>query len=238
MRLIQLALIGGILSTACSGASADGSGASGAAGAAAYGNSGSGGTGTGTGGTWGTGGAVGATGGTSYSGGSSAGGSGSIVTACPHDPPTDGVPCRTGLACSYGDDPRASCRTRYDCGASAWVATAGTCADITACSSYAATPYDGRSCADVGANCWTFNDAYNFNVDCMCGTCSGSVCSSTWNCGGVPAPGCPRVIPNLGQPCGSTTPAECVYGVCPDSTAAVCQGGVWTWTSLCPVAAK
>src|SRR6185503_14652644 len=108
MRLIELALIAGVLSTACSGASADGSGASGAAGAAAYGNSSSGGTVSGSGGAGATGGVVGATGGTSYSGGSSAGGWGSIVTVCPHDPPTDGVPCRTGLACTYGSDPRAS----------------------------------------------------------------------------------------------------------------------------------
>lgn len=243
MRLGELAWIGGLLLTACSSASSGGSGASGAAGTS--GDSGSSGV-VATGGRWGAGawGGGGASGGGAsagggmHSGGSTAvGGAAPVVAACPHDPPSAGGPCGTGLSCSYGDDPRASCRTRYDCLGAAWVATAGTCASITACGSLAQVPADGATCVDVGANCWTLADAYNYNVACACPACSGAMCSSMWSCGGAPAPGCPRVIPNLGQPCDSTTPAKCVYGVCPDSTAAVCQSGAWTWASMCPIAA-
>jgi hypothetical protein len=231
MRLIELAWIGGLL-TACGSASAD----SGSSGTGADGNSGAGGAvgssgATATGGRWGSGGGPAPTGGTAYWGSGGAGPA--IVTVCPTAPPTDGVPCRSGLACSYGDDPRPSCRTRYDCHDSVWVATSGTCTEITTCSSLPQFPYDGAVCTDTASTCWGLNDAYNFNVECRCGTCYGAICAMTWSCGGVPAPGCPRAIPNLGHSCDSTTPAKCTYGVCPESTTAVCDGGVWTWTSVC-----
>jgi hypothetical protein len=231
MRLIELAWIGGLLMSACGGASGQSdSGAAGGENAGAGGSVGaSGGSNARTGGGWGTGGGPAPTGGTTYSGGS--GGDGpTVVTVCPETPPTDKAPCRSGLSCSYGDDPRPSCRARYDCHDSVWVATAGTCDEITNCNTFPQFPYDGRTCAEAGSSCWAFNDAYNFNVECTCGSCSGTTCTMTWDCGGVPAPGCPRAIPNLGQPCDSTTPAKCIYGLCPQSTVALCQGGVWTWT--------
>src|SRR5262245_52291433 len=72
----------------------------------------------GTGDAGGMGGATPSGGGDSGSGGD---GGGTSPTGCPATLPAFGGPCAGELLCSYGDAPRAQCRSRASCTLGAWV---------------------------------------------------------------------------------------------------------------------
>jgi hypothetical protein len=151
---------------------------------------------------------------------------------CPTDAPEGGSPCTAeGLACTYGSDPRPSCRMSATCTAGTWLVLAVKCAGL---------PGPGeQGCPmtkDVNGDCMSDGLLCDMGggAICACGMCAGGgPCSVTphWACAGAPPNPelCPPVLPNLGaHPC-TESEAGCIYGVCGTIASAgrVCDQGVW-----------
>ena len=142
--------------------------------------------------------------------GGSAGGSG---LDCPGQPPADGTPCtldtnpsQPRADCSYGNDPRPSCRTLAVCFQSEWQVTPpeGGCSDPplpSACPEFA--PDTGDECSDTSLACW-----YGDGTNCECIPCEEGrkypFCVTAdppaWACS-EPQSTCPNPPPQAGAPC-------------------------------------
>jgi hypothetical protein len=216
--------LGLALAAGCGGGSGGGGG--GAAGRDG-GSAGSGGS-AGTGGSPGTGG----------SGGTSSG-------ACPAAPPANGQPCTLDSAssqitahCTWGDDPRPTCRTLAVCDQGKWsVTTPSHCSEPplpAACP--AAPPAPGSDCPDPALGCW-----YDDGKRCWCSECMGGspypncqfIDPPQWACAQPPA-GCPNPLPQAGEAC--STPGLSCGPNC--ELQIVCEGSAWQWRrGECPICA-
>lgn len=192
----------------------------------------------------------GTAGGTATGGGTGTGtGTGAGGTSlCPPAPPADGDSCaprgEPGLDvahCSWGDDPRPSCRTTGLCnGEGQWVITAPAASCQTpplpaACD--ATPPSPGTTCADIDLACW-----YADGPRCWCSACEGGspypICQTIdppeWACASPPA-GCPDTIPHAGASCsdeGLSCGPDCELQV-------LCEDAVWVWKQgECPMCAS
>jgi hypothetical protein len=186
------------------------------------------------------------------SGGSSVGGTaghaGSVVgvggstavadTACPTDPPGTEA-CLPGLSCTYGDDLRAQCRSRFRCVEAVWSSTVAKCADLISCDQVPeGFPKQGDACTTVGEDCTLDNGTFG-KVYCRCDACTGASCTKNWECEGPPT-GCPIVVPNDGQPC-DTNGVSCLYGNCSmaNGLQVDCTNKIWRWSVVaCPAASN
>lgn len=162
-------------------------------------------------------------------------GSGDAIAAangCPLAPPSSTTSCTSGLACTYGTDPRPSCRARYDCASGAWLATAVRCTQIPACTSESPPAVVGTACSTLGHFC-----QYSDNLTCGCVPCPDGSCPGpyVWNCAPAPAAPCPAVPPNLGEACDASAQKTCKYAFCPIApyVVAACRNGAWTWDTSC-----
>lgn len=164
---------------------------------------------------------------------------------CPTTPPADGVAC-TGpegvdvAHCSWGDDPRPSCRTTALCSDESWVVTPpdpALCVASPLPNECGDTPRQvGTTCPDQDLACW-----YGDGQRCWCSPCEGGadlpVCQKIdppqWACA-APPQDCPSQVPQAGQECatpGLSCGPECELEV-------ICEGGVWVWrVGICPMCA-
>jgi len=141
--------------------------------------------------------------------------------ACPCEPPVSGDPCDLGSVlntCTYGTDPRLSCRQQFACVHGQWTETAdGTsklCTPAAECPS--TKPSAGTQCDTVPVEC-----AFPDGSICACG--------GTWMCSEPQtAAGCPALIPNEGTPCSGNV--LCEYDD-PCDPRTQCVDGVWVWLS-------
>ena len=161
-----------------------------------------------------------------------AGGGPDSVTdkSCPLEPPMGDRTCASGLTCSYGNDIRASCRSRAKCDNGTWSFTFFKCIGIEACNNIV----QGAKC-DAAAPCTIQGSIY-----CACTGCTGvGPCSNetVWLCASGPGTaGCPELIPNEGQACQGN--ASCTYGSCAtgEKVTAACNGATWGWKKeTCPL---
>jgi hypothetical protein len=230
---VSLALV------ACYGASEDGG---------SGGGSSNGGT-TSKGGTSSSAGSSGAganTGGGVTAGSSTGGTGGTSSFSCPETAPTSGETCTPPIGeeyarahCSWGDDPRPSCRTTALCTVDSWQVTeADPSCDSgplpAACPSEA--PQAGSVCADSSLGCW-----YDDGTRCWCSECEGGsqypICQTIdppeWACA-QQAPGCPNPPAQAGSAC-SDEGLECGLDCEQQIT---CQDGRWQWSvGDCPICA-
>ncbi len=216
------------------------------------------------GGSTGKGGAGGSTsGGSSSKGGSSsagtsggsgeagapAGGSGGAPTfSCPASPPVDGSECTPPAGsdlflvahCSWGDDPRAICRTMASCNQGLWYVTEPTsppCANDPLPAACPVTPPEQASVCDSAAlQCW-----YQDGTRCSCSDCEGGsaypICQTIdppeWSCITPPA-GCPNPPPQAGEACDQPD-LQC--GLDCELTI-TCAEGAWRYgANECPICA-
>jgi hypothetical protein len=167
--------------------------------------------------------------GSTNAGGTNAGGTGGgPISSCPTNPPSGA--CVSGLACSYGDDLRPLCRTRYDCSNGQWTLTQKACAPVEDCAARdGGIPQVGKACTDVGEDCTLNGGSTTGLIYCRCDSHTNPV-STQWDCVGPPAKPCPQVLPNEGAPC-DTDVGTCNYGSCsmgPGFISAVeCSNHVW-----------
>ncbi len=158
----------------------------------------------------------------------SAGGGVARDVECPMSEPTAGTACTAlELDCSYGDDPRPSCRSRFSCRAMVWdLVQDGSCAADATCPS--SPPPTGSDCLSLNQQC-AYPSQQTF---CTCPPCQGFCPSEVWVCSIPPSAACAAALPNAGTAC--TGSATCTYGSCRlgDATEATCQGGVWDWSPL------
>jgi hypothetical protein len=194
------------------------------------GQSGSSGTG-GTAGTAGTGGSGGTAGSGGIAGSAGAAGSGgSTGSACPPDVPDDQSACtEEGRVCSYGSDPRLSCRTKANCESGTWTVVV-----TPPCTA----PSSPDCPLDPSQTSTDFCDTY---LSIFCTYDAGKLCGCVWS-GGVPVDGgmeeiwacsdpvetgCPDTAPNLGTPCTLSEQTLCAYGIYCDKYSLQCTDGFW-----------
>jgi hypothetical protein len=146
---------------------------------------------------------------------------------CPASAPAPSSPCAPdGLECTYGSDPRLTCRTDARCSAGKWDVSAPPCSIPPTCPT--PPPVDGALCDATGITCASGAES------CLCYACI-IPCSlpAKWHCS-TPLSGCPTTAPNLGSPC-STNGVTCDYGSCLGGWKAMCDAGKWTRVSTpCP----
>ena len=129
--------------------------------------------------------------------------------------------------CSYGTDPRPGCRIHASCRNGLWGVAIPRCAPLSTAACPSAEPTEGTGCQDLTVLC------DYLQTSCFCRCEPGQQCDGRgrrWECYAPPSDGrCPRVTPNLGQPCAPEN-LDCRYGAAGNGTAAhrVCRGGVWT----------
>jgi hypothetical protein len=229
------------------GAGGASSGDGGNAGAAGEASGGAAAGGRGSGGHR-TGGAAGATstGGSQTSGGTANGGGGTTgggtggvivsvdagppaITACGKAPPDIAVACAGAFLCTYGTDPRPSCRVSYQCLNQHFTRTTPGCPPLKSCfTDVMPLPVIGKACNPLGDFC-----TWDTGLTCSCTPCTGTSCSasSTWNCAPAAATPCPTTAPNAGEPCDASGPSDCIYGACGIASRVIthCKNGVWSW---------
>ena len=181
-----------------------------------------------------------ATGGAATGGVSAAGAAGSSVmppVGCPAALPEAGSPCRVGLQCSFGEDPRPLCRAHSTCPKGHWMnsgASSVSCAPIIDCSmTPSGFPVVGKACKSGGEEC-TFDGKASGIIYCRCSFCGDSASCppglEAWACAGPPMKPCPVKLPNEGQAC--DTPVDnCFYGVPCEGAGMSCAGNVWSQVS-------
>lgn len=169
-------------------------------------------------------------------GGSSSGGSGSgtgsmsgasgvggAPTSCPPKP-MEGSDCtgHDGLACSYGTDPRPSCRARYQCNAGGWQLVQPV--ESSKCNAFGTCP----PTIATGV-CTTLNTICKYESDGVFCRCSSIGPATQWRCSTPPGTPCPPLLPNEGDDC--TQAISCNYGACvlDDAVTAECDGSSWSW---------
>jgi len=234
--------------TAGKGGSGGGTGGSGATSGSGQGGAGGttsgGSSGAGTGGSMSGASGSGADGGSAGANGGSAGESGS---PCPGQAPADGSQCplptdpgQPRAQCSYGDDPRPSCRTLAVCSQGAWKVTPpdASCTDPllpSGCPEFA--PDQGAMCSDTALKCW-----YGDGTNCECVPCEEGrkypFCVTAdppaWACNEPPST-CPNPPPQAGSPCsmeGQTCGPSCEEPI-------TCTDGFWVFEQeRCPICAS
>ena len=155
---------------------------------------------------------------------------------CPTTAPTDGTACSPdGLECTYGADPRPSCRIDAVChgdpsGTLRWSVTGPgpTCGSTPPACPSPLTP--GDTCTSHGEVC------PDGDQECVCGCPPPLFCTTDkWNCSSRPT-GCPTSPPDLGSSCSAPPPSTvCDYGQCSGGFAASCKDGLWTRVAVaCP----
>lgn len=205
---------------ACSGSVQESGDSTGSGGSMSGGGSSTGGSTTADGGTPGSGGDA--------STGGATGGGGNYVD-CPSTVPTADSSCEGTLDCTYGDDPRWSCRTRATCSGT-WQVTVPACDSEPLPEECPQEPPSG-ACTEGTSSC-----LYPDGTDCICANCgpNAPLCNVDdpyqWYC--QPAPeGCPTYAPNLGTQCSQAPEDNCYYTCSYDL---VCVEGVWTQRFSCP----
>lgn len=199
--------------------------------------------------TSGPGGSGAGAGGLTGAGGSTSNGGGPYGGPCPQPMPEDGDPCvlqtdGNGFPivadCTYGDDPRPSCRKLARCTLEGeWEITDpdSSCNDGPLPEGCGTMPHAvGSECTDTELSCW-----YPSGKHCWCSPCRDGiaypVCEPIdppqWACS-EPASGCPTTVPQAGDSCtqeGLDCGPNCDLQV-------VCQGGTWVWLQgNCPMCA-
>lgn len=139
---------------------------------------------------------------------------------CPLDVPEVGSACQLGLRCSFGTDVRPGCRPRASCELGTWQVQQGeppTCPELGQCG----TIIEGGDC--------TTNDVCEHAQSRLCR------CNGRWECIGksIAASGCPKLVPNEGEPCNHTF--DCYYSSCFDrgNWVATCDGEKFKYTERC-----
>lgn len=165
----------------------------------------------------------------------------SAAGGCPASLPTGGQACAPeGLACEYGDDPRAECHDIADCISGVFVVDSPTCPPLPSVTC-PATREDaqGAACDPDGAIC-----SYD-GLACRCTSCprGSPVCMdgpTLWDCDAPHSdPACPEAMPNQGVAC-SPEGQVCAYG-CEANTQRACLAGVWvaqTPPGGCPMSSR
>jgi hypothetical protein len=178
----------------------------------------------------GQGGSGGGKGGATSGGSNGSGGSAGapLASPCPSNMPGAADSCTTAdLHCTYGDDPRPSCRSHVTCNGTSW--EAGAAVSCTLDSSCPMTPPDsGTDCLSIDQICVYPSEG----SVCGCPTCPSFCTSERWVCSPPPSGNCPRLLPNAGQPCSGNT--RCEYGACllGDAIQTTCLDGNWIWEPL------
>src|SRR5262249_35976431 len=137
----------------------------------------------------------------------------------PAAPPANGAACvpfpapdagyfsASSADCSWGDDPRPSCRTKAVCTGGHWQLTSPDASCTTTpplpAGCPAVPPANATVCSSANLACW-----YPDGTRCWCSGCMGGsqypICQPinppNWYCA-MPAAGCPKVIPQAGTPC-------------------------------------
>ena len=152
-------------------------------------------------------------------------------TGCPADPPRPGGRCAGAQrSCTYGSDPLAVCRPRFECLQGAWHPIFRTPCDVI--DSCPDGP-DASACPPTHKPCFTA-DAHV--CTCYSGL-NGTDGGVQWQCIGAGA-GCPVLAPNLGTSCtppGDGSPLSCDYGPerCGPDFAIACIDGTWVNAGGC-----
>jgi hypothetical protein len=181
-------------------------------------------------------------------GGSSGGGGGATGLNCPAAPPEEGAPCSLNSApdvppkaeCSFGDDPRPSCRTGASCVRGSWMITLpdAKCSQPplpSACGT--APPTVGAPCSDDTLECW-----YGDGTHCACSACMGGsaypICRTIdppeWACA-TPDKACPNPLPQAGERCDNSA-----LSCGPSCEQPIrCENAVWVYEqTMCPICAS
>ena len=154
---------------------------------------------------------------------------------CPASLPSGGSCDEPGLVCSYGDDPRLSCRDRATCTDGSWTAEMPDCAPLERSGCPAEMPGAVDTCEGMEGTYCEYGDSA-----CGCTNCFGGPCGGTpmWDCTTAPADErCPRETPNAGAAC-SDEGLVCDYGTCSIGTQAslTCTDGAWRSEDIdCPL---
>lgn len=168
-------------------------------------------------------------------GGVGANGAGNDYSAsgCPAAAPQGGEQCtKEGLFCTYGDSPRAQCRTAVTCSGGSWeLGNSSECIETEPPAGFcpATQPPEGAACSSNWAIC-----TYDDGTICECSSChGGGPCSPAppaWQCRPHEPSSCPTIAPNAGTAC-EEEGQGCYYGVvCGVSGAGMgCQDGAWVW---------
>jgi hypothetical protein len=127
-----------------------------------------------------------------------------------------------GLSCSYGTDPRPSCRARYACNGTWQLVQA---VESAKCNAFGSCPPSIAS-----GDCTTLNSVCKYEPEGVFCRCTSVGTLTQWRCSDPPAPPCPQLLPNEGQQCSQTM--SCNYGSCllDDAVTADCDGKGWVWT--------
>jgi len=197
------------------------------------------------GGTGGESGGVGGGGAGTGGDGAGMGAGGDTGLGCPTAPPGEGDPCSLqssgGVAdCTFGDDPRPSCRTGARCVQGKWQLTMpnAKCDQPplpNACGT--APPTVGDTCSDAALECW-----YDDGTHCACSPCKGGsaypncqvIDPPEWACG-TPDTGCPIPLPQAGEAC--DIPNLSCGPSCEEPIR--CENGTWVYQEeMCPICAS
>ena len=145
------------------------------------------------------------------------------TTGCPVDPPRPTARCAgSNRACSYGSDPLAVCRPRFDCREGRWRSMTPTPCDVIA---LCPDGLDASVCPASRYPCFT--------TDARVCRCYSDVDGGVhWQCIGA-GEGCPALAPNMGTPCAPPDGGgrfECGYGPgerCGPDFFVTCVDGTW-----------
>jgi hypothetical protein len=228
-----------LLGSACGSPSPKGSGSKGGGGAGETAGGGAGET---------AGGGAGETAGGS-AGGMAGGGAGGTETSapapCPATLPTFNSACpAAGLICSYGDNPRPSCRSLMACAGIIYCNCGSDTCPPSECTTTMKSWSGGGPGSGVGFTdrcAWTCPATPpNVGDPCTSGYCAepdGTQCGcvgsdshgqSVWACVSPPSdPRCPRVAPLIGSACSNEGLACGDYDICATGSRVLCKSGVW-----------
>ncbi len=189
------------------------------------------------------------TGGSGTGGDSGGGTGGGSSSACPASPPGSGDACSiesgTGFVaadCSWGDDPRPTCRVTALCSNGAWSVNQPPADCTTTPARPAACPSSEAAatgaCDDPTLSCW-----YDDGAICSCSSCQGGseypLCQTidppVWACT-APDTACPSPLPQAGATCDAPDTLDCG----PSCELPIhCQNGVWKYgQAMCPICAS
>jgi hypothetical protein len=145
------------------------------------------------------------------------------TTGCPVDAPRPDARCAgTYRACSYGSDPLAVCRPRFDCEEGRWRSRTPTPCDVIA---WCPDGLDASVCPPSRYPCFTTDARV-----CRCYTDADG--GLLWQCMGA-GEGCPVLAPNMGTPCAPPDGGgsfQCSYGPherCGPDFSIACVDGIW-----------
>jgi hypothetical protein len=143
--------------------------------------------------------------------------------------------------CTFGAEPRYSCRPDLACVDGGWALQRAALAPVYPCAAPPAESCPETFDAAVGAGCGAPGAVCSFGSrSCVCTVCTGGCPENadggvpvTWECDPAPSSSaCPSATPNLGTAC-STDELTCTFGNCAAGTwiEAKCVDAVWKRTN-------